>query len=54
MTMFTDHKVDGILCCRGGYGTARLLHCWTTPRSAATPKCFVGYSDITRSTGAFL
>src|ERR1041384_6750435 len=25
MSMFTDRKVDGILCVRGGYGTARLL-----------------------------
>ena len=25
MSMFTDKKVRGILCVRGGYGTARLL-----------------------------
>src|SRR6185295_5386178 len=25
MSMFTDRKLDGILCVRGGYGTARLL-----------------------------
>jgi muramoyltetrapeptide carboxypeptidase len=54
MSMFTDRKVDGILCVRGGYGTARLLPLLDYPAIQRQPKVFVGYSDITSLHCAFL
>ena len=54
MSMFTDRKVDGILCVRGGYGTARLLPLLDFPVIRRHPKVFVGYSDITSLHSAFL
>lgn len=54
MQMFTDRKVDGILCVRGGYGTARLLPLLDYAVIKRNPKVFVGYSDITSLHSAFL
>jgi muramoyltetrapeptide carboxypeptidase len=54
MRMFADHKVDGILCVRGGYGTARLLPLLDYNVIRANPKVFIGYSDITSLHCAFL
>lgn len=54
MRMFTDRKVDAILCVRGGYGTARLLPLLDFNAIRANPKIFVGYSDITSLHCAFL
>lgn len=47
MRMFSDRKVDAILCVRGGYGSARLLPLLDYGVIRANPKIFVGYSDIT-------
>jgi muramoyltetrapeptide carboxypeptidase len=47
MRMFTDHRVDGILCVRGGYGTARLLPLLDYRVIRDHAKVFVGCSDIT-------
>jgi muramoyltetrapeptide carboxypeptidase len=48
-----DPECKGILCSRGGYGTARLLEDWKwpvenpeTPQSTI-PKWLIGFSDIT-------
>ena len=54
MSMFADRKVNGILCVRGGYGTARLLPLLDYPAIQRQPKVFVGYSDITSLHCAFL
>ena len=54
MQVFTDRKVDGILCVRGGYGTARLLPLLDYAVIRRHPKVFVGYSDITSLHCAFL
>ncbi|NJL00131.1 MAG: LD-carboxypeptidase [Spirulinaceae cyanobacterium SM2_1_0] len=37
---------QGILCARGGYGSARLLENWLWPE-AVEPKWLIGFSDIT-------
>lgn len=44
---FADDAVRGVLCCRGGYGAARLLPLLDFPLIAAHPKVFLGYSDVT-------
>jgi muramoyltetrapeptide carboxypeptidase len=54
MQMFTDRRVRGILCVRGGYGTARLLPLLDYRVIRAHAKVFVGYSDITSLHCAFL
>jgi muramoyltetrapeptide carboxypeptidase len=54
MRMFTDRRVNAILCVRGGYGTARLLPRLDYAAIRANPKIFVGYSDITSLHCAFL
>lgn len=54
MSMFTDRRVDGILCVRGGYGTARLLPRLDFQAITSHAKVFVGYSDITSLHCAFL
>lgn len=54
MRMFTDRRVDAILCVRGGYGSARLLPRLDYAAIRANPKIFVGYSDITSLHCAFL
>jgi len=53
MTMFTDRKVRGIICIRGGYGTARLLERLDYGVIRRNPKVFAGYSDITSLHCAF-
>jgi muramoyltetrapeptide carboxypeptidase len=45
--MFSDPRVKGIFCLRGGYGTPRLLGLLNYRLIARHPKVFVGYSDIT-------
>lgn len=47
MRMFTDPKVQAILCVRGGYGTSRLLPLLDYQAIRRTPKIFLGYSDVT-------
>ena len=54
MSMFSDRKVDGILCVRGGYGTARLLPLLDYAAIKRHAKVFVGHSDITSLHCAFL
>jgi len=54
MKMFLDRKVNGILCVRGGYGTARLLPLLDYEKIRANAKIFIGYSDITSLHCAFL
>ena len=44
---FADRSVDGILCTRGGWGTAELLPHLDLALIRANPKAFVGYSDHT-------
>jgi muramoyltetrapeptide carboxypeptidase len=41
-----DPECRGILCARGGWGSARLLEDWTWP-SELEPKWLIGFSDIT-------
>jgi muramoyltetrapeptide carboxypeptidase len=54
MQMFTDKKIHGIVCLRGGYGTPRLLPLLDYPAIRRHPKVFVGYSDITALNCALL
>jgi muramoyltetrapeptide carboxypeptidase len=41
-----DPECRGILCARGGYGSARLLENWEWDRDV-TPKWLIGFSDVT-------
>ena len=41
-----DPDCRGILCARGGYGSARLLEAWQWP-VVTQPKWLIGFSDIT-------
>ncbi|MDB6067058.1 MAG: Peptidase LD-carboxypeptidase [Pedosphaera sp.] len=54
MKMFGDKKVNGIICARGGYGTARLLPLLDYGVIRTGAKVFVGFSDITSLHCAFL
>ncbi|GIP37740.1 putative murein peptide carboxypeptidase [Paenibacillus sp. J31TS4] len=45
--MFADPGIQGIVCARGGYGTARMAELLDYDTIAANPKVFWGYSDIT-------
>lgn len=45
--MFADPEVRGIVCVRGGWGCARILHLVDYDMVARNPKVFLGYSDIT-------
>jgi len=54
LQMFTDKKVHGIVCLRGGYGTPRLLPLLEYAAIRRNPKVFVGFSDITALHCAFL
>jgi muramoyltetrapeptide carboxypeptidase len=54
MQMFTDRKVHGIICLRGGYGTPRLLPLLDYGAIRENPKVFIGFSDITALHCAFL
>lgn len=47
MAAFADPEVDGILCTRGGWGSAELLPRLDAAVVRANPKVFVGYSDHT-------
>lgn len=44
---FADTSIDGIICTRGGWGSAELLPFLNTALIRANPKVFVGYSDHT-------
>ena len=50
--MFTDPDIHGIVCLRGGYGSARMLPSMDFEVVRANPKVLVGYSDITALHGA--
>lgn len=54
MGMFADRRVRGIICLRGGYGTARLLERIDFGVVRQHPKVFAGYSDITSLHCAFM
>jgi muramoyltetrapeptide carboxypeptidase len=47
MAAFADPEVDGILCTRGGWGSAELLPLLDAAVVRANPKALVGYSDHT-------
>jgi len=47
MGMFNARRVDGIICLRGGYGTARLFERLDFKLIREKAKVFCGYSDIT-------
>jgi muramoyltetrapeptide carboxypeptidase len=47
MRAFTDRRVAGIFCVRGGYGAARLLPLLDYQTIRDHPKVFVGFSDMT-------
>ena len=44
---FADSTIDGILCTRGGWGSAELLPHLDVALIRANPKPFIGYSDHT-------
>jgi len=44
---FADKSIDGIVCTRGGWGSAELLPHLDASLIRANPKVFVGYSDHT-------
>lgn len=44
---FADPSIDGIICTRGGWGSAELLPYLDAALIRANPKLFVGYSDHT-------
>jgi muramoyltetrapeptide carboxypeptidase len=44
---FADPRIDGIVCTRGGWGSAELLPYLDAVLIRANPKVFVGYSDHT-------
>jgi muramoyltetrapeptide carboxypeptidase len=44
---FADPEIDGIICTRGGWGSAELLPYLDRDLICANPKAFVGYSDHT-------
>jgi len=46
-TAFADSAIDGIICTRGGWGSAELLAHLDAALIRANPKVFVGYSDHT-------
>ena len=45
--LFADPAIKAIFCCRGGYGSQRLVPYLDTATIMAHPKIFVGYSDLT-------
>jgi muramoyltetrapeptide carboxypeptidase len=47
LAAFADPEIDGILCTRGGWGSAELLPHLDAGLVRANPKVFVGYSDHT-------
>ena len=47
MSAFSDTAIDGIVCARGGWGSAELLPLLDAAMVRANPKAFIGYSDHT-------
>ena len=47
MDVWCDPEVDGVICLRGGYGSARIVDRLDYARLGDLPKVFVGYSDAT-------
>ncbi|HEX3571396.1 MAG TPA: LD-carboxypeptidase [Acidobacteriaceae bacterium] len=47
MAAFADPRIDGIICTRGGWGSAELLPHLDSAVIRANPKAFIGYSDHT-------
>jgi muramoyltetrapeptide carboxypeptidase len=47
MAAFVDPAIDGIICTRGGWGSAELLPHLDADVVRANPKVFLGYSDHT-------
>ena len=45
--LFADPDVKAVFCCRGGYGSQRLLPFLDAGAIRRTPKIFLGYSDLT-------
>lgn len=45
--LLDDDSIRAIFCCRGGYGTVRIVDQLDFSRFAEHPKWIVGYSDIT-------
>ncbi|MFB1097822.1 LD-carboxypeptidase [Terribacillus sp. JSM ZJ617] len=45
--MFKDDEVKGIICSRGGYGSARIVEMLDYEAIKQNPKVLLGYSDIT-------
>lgn len=46
-TAFADRTIDGIVCTRGGWGSAELLPYLDAGLIRVNPKAFIGYSDHT-------
>ena len=46
-SLFADPDVKAVFCCRGGYGSQRLLPFLDAAALRAHPKLFMGYSDLT-------
>jgi muramoyltetrapeptide carboxypeptidase len=44
---FADTSIEGVICTRGGWGSAELLPLLDVQLMRANPKVFVGYSDHT-------
>ncbi len=47
MEAWADPSIAAVLCARGGYGSVQMLPLLDLDTIRATPKVFVGYSDIT-------
>lgn len=45
--LFEDDQVQGVVCARGGAGLVHLLPALELDRLLASPKVFLGYSDVT-------
>ena len=45
--LLDDPEIKAIFCCRGGYGTVRIIDKLDFSRFAEHPKWIVGYSDVT-------
>lgn len=45
--LLDDPEIRAIFCCRGGYGTVRIIDRLAFTRFARQPKWIVGYSDVT-------
>lgn len=45
--LLDDEGLGAIICCRGGYGTVRIIDRLDFGRFAKHPKWIVGYSDVT-------